>query len=155
LEGLAQIQVFQAKHNTLVAGHFRFNKTMELMFCDYLRLQLWKFVKECVSSCDVCACAKNPCHCTHGLFQPLPIAASPWFSISMDFIVDLPQFNSFDSILVVVDHLTKMAHFIPCNKSITSEKTVKLVIDRVFCYHGLLENIVFYHGPQFASKFWK
>jgi hypothetical protein len=112
------------------------------------------FVKEFVSSCDVCARAKNPCHCIHGLLQPLPIPASPWFLISMDFIVDFPQSNSFDSILVVVDHLTKMAHFIPCNKSITSEKIVKLVIDRVFCYHGLLEDIVFYRGPQFAAKFW-
>ncbi len=69
--------------------------------------------------------------------------------------MDLPSFNSFDSILVVVDHFTKMTHFIPCNKSIIDKKTIKLFLDHVFCYHGLPEDIIFYRGPQFASKFWK
>jgi hypothetical protein len=85
------------------------------MFCDYWWPQLWKFVKEFVGSCDVCACAKNFHHCPHGPLQPLLIPTSPWSSISMDFILDLSQSNSFDSILVVVDSLTKMAHFIPYN----------------------------------------
>ncbi len=73
----------------------------------------------------------------------------------MDFIVDLPQSNSFDSIRMVVNRLTKMVDFIPCNKPIIGEKTIKLFLDHVFRYHGLLENMVFYRGRQFASKFWK
>jgi hypothetical protein len=132
---LARLQVFQAKHNTLIVGHFGFSKTIKSMFCDYWWPQLWKFVKEFASSCDVCVCAKNPRHCPHGLLQPLLVLVSPWFSISMNFIVDLPRFNSFDSILMVVDHLMKMVHFIPCNKSITSKKIIKLVL--------VHENIVF------------
>jgi hypothetical protein len=68
--------------------------------------------------------------------------------------MDFPRTNSFDSIMVVVDRFTKMAHFIPCNKSIIGEKTTKLFLDHVFRYHRLLENIVSDHGPQFASKFW-
>ncbi len=71
------------------------------------------------------------------------------------FIIDLPPFHSFDSILVVVDHLTKMVHFIPCNKTITSKKTSKLFLDHVFWYHGILENIIYNNGPQFVSKFWR
>jgi len=67
-------------------------------------------------------------------------------SISIDFIIDLPFFVSFDSILVVVDRLTKMVHFIPCNKTITNKKTTKLFFNHVFWYHGLLENIVFDRG---------
>jgi hypothetical protein len=69
----------------------------------------------------------------------------------MDFIMDLPQSNSFDSILVVVDHFMKMAHFIPCNKSIIGGKN-KLFLNHVFCYHGLPENIIYNCGPQYASK---
>ncbi len=69
--------------------------------------------------------------------------------------MDLSQSNSFDSILLVVDHLTKMAHFILYKKSIIGQKTTKLFLDHVFHYHGFLENIVSNHGPQFASKFWK
>jgi hypothetical protein len=69
--------------------------------------------------------------------------------------MDVPPSNSFNSILVVVDRLTKMVHFIPCNKTIISKKIAKLFLNHVFQYHGLLEDIVFNRGPQFASKFWR
>jgi hypothetical protein len=90
--------------------------------------------------------AKNPRHRPHGLFRPLPIPSSLWFSNFMDFIIDLPSFSSYDFILVVVDCLTKMAHFIPCAKTITSEGTTKLFLDHVFGYHGLPKDIISDHG---------
>ncbi len=112
-------------------------------------------MKEFIKSCDVCAQTKNLCYYLHDLLQPLLIPTSIWSSISKDFITNLSPFNSYDSILVVVDHLTKMVHFIPCTKTITDEITTKLFFDHVFQYHGLLEDIIFDHGPQFVSKFWK
>jgi len=111
-------------------------------------------VKEFVASCDVYVRAKNSRHRFHGLFQPLSILTFPQFSISMEFITNLPPFNSFESILVV-DHLMKMAHFILCTKAITSEGIAMLFLDHGFRYHGLSKNITFYCGLQFASKFWK
>jgi glycosylphosphatidylinositol phospholipase D len=69
--------------------------------------------------------------------------------------MDFPPFNSFDSILVVVDRLTKIIHFIHCKKTITNKKIVKIFLAHIFQNHGLLEDIIFYHGPQFASKFWR
>jgi hypothetical protein len=83
----------------------------------------------------------------------LSIHASPWFSISMDFIIDLPPSSSYDSILMMMDHLTKMVHLIPCTKVITSGGTTKLFLNHVFRYHGLPKDIIYDHGPQFASKF--
>jgi len=74
------------------------------------------------------------------------LLASAYASISIDFIIDLPFFVSFDSILVVVDRSTKMVHFIPCNKTITNKKTTKLFFNHVFWYHGPFENIVFDRG---------
>jgi hypothetical protein len=103
---------------------------MELLSCGYWWLQFWKFMKAFVGCCDVCARAKNPCHHLHGLLQPFFI----WSSISMDFIMDLPQSNSFDSILMVVDRLMKMAYFIHYNISITGKMTTRLFLDHVFCY---------------------
>ncbi len=73
----------------------------------------------------------------------------------MDFITNLTPSSFYDSILVVVDCLTKMVHFIMCTKTIISERTTKLFLDHVFLYHGLSKDIIFYHGFQFASKFWK
>jgi hypothetical protein len=88
-------------------------------------------VKEFVRSYKICVQTKNLRHRLHGFFQPLSIRASPWSLIFMDFITDLPPFNSYDSTLVVVDHLTKMVHFIPCTKTI-DEGTTKLFLDHVF-----------------------
>jgi hypothetical protein len=65
----------------------------------------------------------------------------------MDFITNLSPFNSYDSILVVMDRLTKMTHFIPSTKAITSEGIAKLFLKYVFQYHGFLENIIYDHGP--------
>jgi transposase InsO family protein len=72
----------------------------------------------------------------------------------MDFITDLPTVRTKNSILVVVDRLTKMAHFTPCSKSIRTEETAQLILDGIVRLHGLPEEIMSNRGPQFASKFW-
>jgi transposase InsO family protein len=73
----------------------------------------------------------------------------------MDFITDLPSSKAFDSIFVVVDRLTKMAYFMPCNKTVTSEETVRLFMDNIYMYHGLPDGIISDHGSQFISNFWQ
>ena len=103
---------------------------------------MWKDVKAFVLSCNVCSRSKTPRHRLYGLLQPLPIPHQPWSSVSMDFITDLPASNSFDSIFVVVDRLTKMAHFVPCKKTSSSEDTGRFFLDNVYCYHGLPDDIV-------------
>jgi transposase InsO family protein len=69
-------------------------------------------------------------------------------------ITDLPTIRTNNSILVVVDRLTKMAHFTPCSKLITAEETTQLILDEIVRLHGLPKEIVSDRGPQFASKFW-
>ncbi len=113
-----------------------------------------KLLREYVKSCDTCAQSKAPKHRPFGLLQPLSILSRPWGSIAMDFITDLPIVRTKNSILVVVDRLTKMAHFTPCSKSITAEEIVQLILDGIVRLHGLPEEIVSDRRPQFASKFW-
>jgi hypothetical protein len=113
LKGPCQLQVLQSRHNSPSAGHFGFNKIMELISRDFWWPQMWKTVKDYVTTCDTCSRCKIPRHQPYELLQPLPIPETPWTSISMDFIVDLPKSKSFDSVFVVVDWLTKMAHFVP------------------------------------------
>ena len=57
----------------------------------------------------------------------------------MDLITDLPLVNSYDSVLVVVDRFTKMAHFTPCSKTISGEGMAYLLLNNVVCLHGLPE----------------
>jgi hypothetical protein len=68
--------------------------------------------------------------------------------------MDLPTVRAKNSILVLVDRLTKMAHFTPCSKSITAKETTQLILDGIVRLHGLPEEIVSDRGPQLASKFW-
>jgi len=65
----------------------------------------------------------------------------------MDFITNLPLSSFYDSIMVVVDRLMKMVHFIPCYKTIIGKRTVKLFFNHVFQYHGIPENIIYHYGP--------
>jgi len=72
----------------------------------------------------------------------------------MDFIVELPKINGFDAVLVIVDRLTKMAHFLPCSTTIDAPKTADLFVKEIVRLHGLPDDIVSDRGPVFVSKFW-
>ena len=154
-EGPCRLRVLQSRHDFPSAGHFGYNKTMELISRDFWWPQMWKTVKDYVTTCDICSRSKIPRHRPYGLLQPLPIPETPWTSISMDFIVDLPPSKTFNSIFVVVDRLTKMAHFIPCHKTVTGEETTRLFVDNIYRLHGLPNDIISDRGTQFTSKFWQ
>jgi hypothetical protein len=74
----------------------------------------------------------------------------------MDFIVGLPCTPAgYDSIWVIVDRLTKVAHFIPMRTNYTGAKLAELYMTRIVCLHGVPKKIVFDRGSQFTSRFWK
>lgn len=73
----------------------------------------------------------------------------------MDFVTHLPVSRGYDAIMVIVDRLTKMRHFIPCKGTCDSEEAARLFIKYAWKLHGLLITIVSDRGPQFTSEFWK
>jgi hypothetical protein len=76
--------------------------------------------------------------------------------IRMDFIVGLPCTQArYDSIWVIVDHLTKVAHFIPIKTTYSSAKLVELYMSKIVCLHGVSKKIMSDRGSQFTSKFWE
>jgi len=80
------------------------------------------------------------------------IPEKPWMHISVDFIMKLPLAQGYNSILVVVDRLTKMVHFIPTTEKTSAEGLARLFRDNTWKLHRLPESIILNRGPQFAAE---
>ena len=94
-------------HDAPLAGHLGHAKTIELISRDFSWPGLSQQVRRYVRSCDLCPRNKVARHAPYGDLNPLEIPSRNWDSISMDFITDLPPSHGFDTLLVVVDHLSK------------------------------------------------
>jgi hypothetical protein len=145
--------ILEECHDSPAAGHFGIAKTYELVTRNYYWPTLRKYIKDYVSGCDTCIRNKNHHHKPYGLLSPLPIPDSPWTSVSVDFITQLPPSNTYTSICVFVDRFSKMALFVPTFDQIDAEGTVKLFITHVFSQYGLPNDIVSDRGVVFTSKF--
>jgi hypothetical protein len=111
-------------------------------------------VTEYVALCDTCQRVKAEHQRPAGLLQPLKILEWKWEEIGMDFIVGLPRTQArYDSIWVIVDHFTKVAHFIPVKTMYSGAKLAEHYMSRIVCLHGVPRKIVSDRGSQFTSKF--
>jgi len=82
--------------------------------------------------------------------MPNSILEKPWAHISADFITKLPLAQGYDSILVVVDRLTKIVYFVLTTEKILAEGLARLFWDNVWKLHGLPKSIISDRGPQFV-----
>ena len=117
-----------------------------------MRRDIAGFVARCLCCQQVKAEHQRP----GGMLQQLPIPEWKWERVTMDFIVGLPRtFRGFDSIWVIVDRLTKSAHFIPVRVSYSAERLARVYIQEVVRLHGVPISIISDRGSQFTSSFWQ
>jgi hypothetical protein len=106
------------------------------------------------SKCDTCRKVKADYMKPGWLLQPLSIPEWKWDDISMDFIMGLPMTAAkFDSTWVIVDQLSKSAHFIPVNTNFKVQRYAEIYIAHVLCLHGVPKTIISNRGSQFIARF--
>lgn len=108
-----------------------------------------------VACCDTCNKVKAEHQKPAGLLQPLQVPQWKWDDICMDFIVGLPKFaRGNDAIWVIVDILTKVAHFIPVKTTYRADQLAQLYMSRIVSLHGVRRSITLDRGSLFTSAFW-
>ena len=135
-------EIIRLHYNTPVGGHRGQQKTVELVTHNFWWPGVTKEVKWYVEECDACQCNKNHTKQPVEKLMPNSISEKPWTHISADFITKLPLAQGYDSILVVVDKLTKMVHFISTTEKTSAEGLARLFRDNVQKLHGLPESII-------------
>jgi hypothetical protein len=109
-----------------------------------------------VAECDTCHRMKASDLKSAGVLQPLSIPTWKWDDISMDFIVGLPlTARKKDSIWVIMDRLTKTAHFIAVHTTYSVQQYAELYMDQIVRLHGIPKNIISDRGTQFVARFWE
>ena len=117
---------------------------------------LKKDVAKFIASCLTCQQVKFEHQRPTGLLQELPMPEWKWDRITMDFVVGLPKTRKgYDSIWVIVDRLTKSAHFLPVQTTYTVAQYAQLYIQHIVSLHGVPVSIVSDRGTQFTSRFWQ
>ena len=142
-------------HDSKIAGHPGRWKTLELVSRNYWWPQMSRYVGKYVSTCDLCLRTKTLKQPPTGELHPLPIPDHPWDTISVDFITELPESNGRDSIMVVVDSVTKRSHFVSTVTTLSSVGAAQLYVRHIWKHHGLPRRIVSDRGPQFVAEFTK
>ena len=113
-------------------------------------------VAKYVSECDICRRVKTSHLRPAGILQPLDIPSWKWEDISMDFIVGLPPTSKgYDSIWVIVDRLTKSAHFLPVKTRYSSHQYAEIYMAQIVSLHGVPKIIISDRGSQFVARFWE
>ena len=142
-------------HGGGLMGHFGIAKTLKVMQDHFHWPHMKRDVERICGRCATCKQAKSKVQ-PHGLYNPLPIPSHPWTDISMDFVLGLPRIRTGkDSIFVVVDRFSKMAHFIACHKTDDASHVADLFFKEIICLHGMPRTIVSDRDTKFLSYFWK
>ncbi|GJS13555.1 putative reverse transcriptase domain-containing protein [Tanacetum coccineum] len=133
---------------------------LDKMYQDLKLLYCWPNMKAdiatYVSKCLTCAKVKAEHQKPFGLLQQPEILVWKWERITMDFVSGLPRTPSgYDTIWVIVDRLTKSAHFLPIKKTGSMEKLTQLYFKEIVCRHGVPASIILDRDSHFTSRFWR
>ncbi|KAL4355503.1 hypothetical protein GQ457_06G006870 [Hibiscus cannabinus] len=141
-------------HNLCLGGHAGILRSFRRLSTNFYWKGMWKDVQRFVSECQTCQRMKSEGLAPTGLLQPLPIPDQVFENISLDFITGLPKSNGKEAILVVVDRLTKYAHFFALPRHYDSKYIAKVMVQGIIKLHGVPRSMVSDRDSIFISEVW-
>jgi hypothetical protein len=148
-----RIQIMRMYHDAPTMGHLGIARTLliitQLFSWPGIRNDIFDYIKTCYS----CQQVKAKRSLKTGKLIFLVPGPRPWSKIGMDMITKLPQSSGYNSVLVVVDFLSKMSHFIPCKEAASASTLANLFCKHIFRIHGLPDKIISDRESTFVSKF--
>ena len=148
-------EILDEAHSAPYAMHPGSSKMYQMLKSHFWWPKMKKEVAEFVSKCMTCQQIKSEHQAPVGKLHPLPIPEWKWEKITMDFVTGLPRTQrKNDAIWVIVDRLTKSAHFLPIRWGFTLDQLAKRYVDEIVRLHGVPLSIVSDRDPRFTSRFW-
>ncbi|XP_035549739.1 uncharacterized protein LOC118349426 [Juglans regia] len=146
-----KLKVLHYVHASPLAGHSGFHKSLHRARINFYWPGLKIEVKKFICECEVCQRNKSENILPAGLLQPLPIPQQIWTDVSMDFVEGLPVSKGFSVVMVVVDRVSKYAHFLALKHPFTAATVAALFLNNIFKLHGMRSSIVSDRGATFTS----
>ena len=141
-------------HDANYASHVGSHRTIHSVQRMYWWPGMHTAIREYVRGCKVCQQDKHLQRQPAGKLVPLPVPEASWDCVTADRISNLPKTKQgFTAILLVVDRLTKMTHFMPCKNESTAHDIARLFVDNIWKHHGMPLRITTDRGPEFTNKF--
>jgi hypothetical protein len=152
-----RLSLMQEMHDQLAINHSKVNKTIRLLRRNHHWSEMIRDVKQYVRNCHICRRIKATRNKYHELLNSLLILDRSWIDIILDFVTKLLNSKNYNAILMIIDRLNKIHHYILCTideKKTTIEKTIKLFIQHVWKLHKLFITMIFDKESQFLSLVW-
>lgn len=142
-------------HDSPAGGHSGQEVTLKKVTQFFHWPKMKSEIVDYVRGCDIFQRIKSGNQFPRGLLQPLPIPDQVWQHISLDFVEGLPRSADKDCIMVVIDSLTKVGHFIALSHPYSATTVAQLFLDNIYRLHGMPQSIVSDRDKIFTSHFWK
>ena len=132
--GLALLKEY---HDCSVVGHRGVKPFLVKLVKNYYWPNLQNNVEQYIKSCVTCQQNRTQ-FCKEARFlRPLPISTKCWKNVSMDLMIHLSEFKGFDSIMVVIDRVSKMTYFVPSWDIAMAQEVGRLHFNKVVKHHGM------------------